>query len=316
MPVFNVVAPYLVDIDATDLTSAVKKFAKTYYHMKVDELIIKDQIRNHRARIKYLNQNNRNRMGISIAPFAGGFVPGSMTILDADKQLRMRGFLHTKFPDGSIRDYTYHPGIVIANKVEVKKRDGDSKDDEKSEEEKKDEDKKTTELLEALEALRKARDTTKETKATAKEAEDAKRSDADAAKKAADDAVAEEKKAKERYEKALKAAKSDDDEDDDESYVVSPVMTPFGPRRVMHRVKKGKDRPRLVLPGLRPAGLVHGGMLSPVPGMMGPHPPISPGRVPIGVTAHPVNIKDRPGAVGIGLHSPVGHVGPMGPFFR
>lgn len=112
MPVYSVVSPYLVNINANDLTSAVKQFAKTYYHMKINEIIIKDQIRHHRATLKYLKDNGRPHVGIKVFPHMYPVVASTTPISQA---MIIPGKQNVYHPNGSIKEYNHSPTMVVTN---------------------------------------------------------------------------------------------------------------------------------------------------------------------------------------------------------
>ena len=76
MPLFTVVSPYTVKIDAGNLHDAMKSFAKQYYHHKINEFIVKDYTRHYKANLKYSSMGGRRRIGININPWMGPVVPG------------------------------------------------------------------------------------------------------------------------------------------------------------------------------------------------------------------------------------------------
>lgn len=112
MPVFTVVSPYLVSLNASDLTSAVKQFAKTYYHMKINEIIIKDHIRHHRATLNYLKENGHNRVGIRVFPHMYPVVASTIPISQA---VIIPGKPNQLHKDGSIKEYNHSPTMVVTS---------------------------------------------------------------------------------------------------------------------------------------------------------------------------------------------------------
>lgn len=126
MPVYTVVSPYLVNLNANDLTSAVKQFAKTYYHMKINEIIIKDRIKNYRANLKYYKEHGRPRVGIRMFPYMYPIVP-STTPINQVFVTPQRGNVVRK--DGTIQEWNYSPSMMITHTV---KHDTSKDDDEDS----------------------------------------------------------------------------------------------------------------------------------------------------------------------------------------
>lgn len=78
MPLFTVVSPYTVKIDAGNLHDAMKSFAKQYYHLKINDFIIKDYMNHYKANLKYFKNDGRTRIGINVNPWTGPIVPGPL----------------------------------------------------------------------------------------------------------------------------------------------------------------------------------------------------------------------------------------------
>lgn len=131
MPVYNIVSPYTVSLNSTDLTSAVKQFAKTYYHMKINEIIIKDQIRNYRANLKYFKDNGRPRVGIRMFPHMYPVVASTRPINQVFNIPRPGNVVRK---DGSIQEYNYSPSMMVTHtfKHDTTKDDNNDDDDNKT----------------------------------------------------------------------------------------------------------------------------------------------------------------------------------------
>jgi len=106
--IYTVVRPYYLELDSTDLTSAVRKFTKIYYNMKINELIIKDQYKHYKATMKYFNKNGRKRVGINFFPSAV-VVPASKHINQVFMVPRAGNVVRK---DGTIQEYNYSPVLV------------------------------------------------------------------------------------------------------------------------------------------------------------------------------------------------------------
>lgn len=128
MPIYTVVSPYLVSLNASDLTSAVKQFAKTYYHMKINEIIIKDQIKNYRANLKYFKEHGHPRVGIRMFPYSYPVV-ASTTPISQVFISPQRGNVVRK--DGTIQEWNYSPSMMVSHtfKHDTTKDDKDEKKD-------------------------------------------------------------------------------------------------------------------------------------------------------------------------------------------
>ena len=126
MPLFSVVQPYFASINASDLTSAVKQFAKTYYHMKINEIIIKDHIKNYRATLKYFKDHGHPRVGIRMFPHLYPVVASTTPITQVMVAPRPGNVVRK---DGTIQEYNHSPvGMVTVNHNVNSSKDDDDKD--------------------------------------------------------------------------------------------------------------------------------------------------------------------------------------------
>ena len=117
MPAYSIVSPYLVNINAGDLTSAVRQFTKLYYRMKINEIIIKDQMKHYRATLKYFKENNKNRVGIRMFPHMYPIAPSTIPISSVYTK-----YASTYHKDGTIKDYVHspvNPAILVTSKTTV-----------------------------------------------------------------------------------------------------------------------------------------------------------------------------------------------------
>ena len=117
MPAYSIVSPYLVNINAGDLTSAVRQFTKLYYRMKINEIIIKDQMKHYRATLKYFKENNKNRVGIRMFPHMYPVAPSTIPISSVYSK-----YASTYHKDGTIKDYVHspvNPAILVTSKTTV-----------------------------------------------------------------------------------------------------------------------------------------------------------------------------------------------------
>ena len=65
---FQVVYPFVMNIDADTFKDAIKQFAKLNYNLSINSLIITDHMRYMRANLKYYDAFGKNKVGISIMP--------------------------------------------------------------------------------------------------------------------------------------------------------------------------------------------------------------------------------------------------------
>lgn len=113
MPVYSVVSPYLVQLNANDLTSAVRQFTKLYYRMKIEEIIVKDQMKHYRATLNYFNKNGKTNVGVKLFPHTLPVVPSTVPISTAYPGNVVR-------KDGTIQEYNYSPTMMVTQKVPQK----------------------------------------------------------------------------------------------------------------------------------------------------------------------------------------------------
>jgi hypothetical protein len=73
--IFNVVSPIIATIDGDSLKEAVKNFIKINHSLNITNMIIKDQSNNIEARIKYYQQDGRNKVGINMFPINSNYLP-------------------------------------------------------------------------------------------------------------------------------------------------------------------------------------------------------------------------------------------------
>lgn len=73
--IFNVVSPIVTDIYGDSMKEAVKNFIKFNHNLNITNMIIKDQSNNIEARMKYYQQDGRNKVGINMYPVNTNYLP-------------------------------------------------------------------------------------------------------------------------------------------------------------------------------------------------------------------------------------------------
>ena len=63
---YQVLSPYVTQIEGDTLAEAIKLFVKVNYNNQIKNMIIADQQDKYTASIKYYNENNKNKIGIKI----------------------------------------------------------------------------------------------------------------------------------------------------------------------------------------------------------------------------------------------------------
>lgn len=66
---YNIVSPIVTSVNAVDLHSAIKQFAKLYRNLNINSMIIKDQYRHYKTHLKYYQHDGRNKVGINYYPY-------------------------------------------------------------------------------------------------------------------------------------------------------------------------------------------------------------------------------------------------------
>ena len=69
---FKIVAPIVADIYGDSFKDAVKNFIKINHGLNIHHLIVKDQTQHIDARIKYYQEDGRNKVGINMFPVGLG----------------------------------------------------------------------------------------------------------------------------------------------------------------------------------------------------------------------------------------------------
>jgi hypothetical protein len=73
--IYKVISPIVATIDGDSLKEAVKNFIKINHNLNINNMIIKDQSTNYEAKIKYYQQDGRNKVGINMFPINSNYLP-------------------------------------------------------------------------------------------------------------------------------------------------------------------------------------------------------------------------------------------------
>ena len=92
--IFQIVQPFYTDIYGDSFKEAVKNYVKFNYNKEITELIIKDQQTHYKTRLKYYNENNKNKVGIDVYPYTN-ILP---TIIDPS----INSYINNPYVDPSI----------------------------------------------------------------------------------------------------------------------------------------------------------------------------------------------------------------------
>ena len=65
---FQIVSPFVMNINGTDLKSAVKNFVKLHHSLKINNMVVADQNRHMDVAFKYYKHDGRNKVGIDMYP--------------------------------------------------------------------------------------------------------------------------------------------------------------------------------------------------------------------------------------------------------
>lgn len=65
---FQIVSPFVMTIDGTNLKSAIKNFVKLHHSLKINNMVVADQNRHMDVTLKYYKHDGRNKVGIDMYP--------------------------------------------------------------------------------------------------------------------------------------------------------------------------------------------------------------------------------------------------------
>jgi hypothetical protein len=71
--IYQIVAPFVADIYGDSFKDAVKNIIKLKRDLNLNDIIIKDQTQHMQARIKYYQEDGRNKVGINMFPLGPGY---------------------------------------------------------------------------------------------------------------------------------------------------------------------------------------------------------------------------------------------------
>ena len=66
---YVLMSPYSYTVQAPSIAQAVKNFIKMSDFVNVERMIISDQNKEYEARLKFFNENGKNKVGIKIMPY-------------------------------------------------------------------------------------------------------------------------------------------------------------------------------------------------------------------------------------------------------
>lgn len=77
---FQIVSPFVMNINGNDLKSAVKNFVKLHHSLKINNMVVADQNRHMDVSLKYYKHDGRNKVGIDMYPSTQIVTTGSSII--------------------------------------------------------------------------------------------------------------------------------------------------------------------------------------------------------------------------------------------
>ena len=129
---FNIISPVAMTIDAPTFVDAVKKYVRMNQEMKIEQIIVADQMKKHMmANVKYYTKNRRNKFHAKLYPYqppimAPILTPMPMPIpqpiivptIVKKPQVKSNG---TEFPSNTIiKAKTHFPsGTIITNEINL-----------------------------------------------------------------------------------------------------------------------------------------------------------------------------------------------------
>lgn len=66
---FQIVQPFVADIYGDSFKEAIKNYVKFNHNLNITNMIIKDQSNHFEARLRYYQENNKNKVGIDVYPY-------------------------------------------------------------------------------------------------------------------------------------------------------------------------------------------------------------------------------------------------------
>jgi hypothetical protein len=72
---YHVLSPFPAKIESDNIKDAIKNFVKLYYNMTINNMILKDSAQHMKAKIKYYQEDGRNKVGINMFPIKSTSLP-------------------------------------------------------------------------------------------------------------------------------------------------------------------------------------------------------------------------------------------------
>ena len=72
---FQIVQPIVTDIYGDSFKEAVKNYVKLNYNANITNMVIKDQTNHYQTRLRYYQENNKNKVGIDVYPYTNVSYP-------------------------------------------------------------------------------------------------------------------------------------------------------------------------------------------------------------------------------------------------
>ena len=72
---FQIVQPIVADIYGDSFKEAIKNYVKFNHNLNITNMIIKDQANHYEARLRYYQENNKNKVGIDVYPYTNVSYP-------------------------------------------------------------------------------------------------------------------------------------------------------------------------------------------------------------------------------------------------
>jgi hypothetical protein len=72
---FQIVHPIVADIYGDSFKEAVKNYIKFNYNLNITNMIIKDQFNHYETRLRYYQENNKNKVGFDVYPYTNVSYP-------------------------------------------------------------------------------------------------------------------------------------------------------------------------------------------------------------------------------------------------
>jgi hypothetical protein len=112
--IYQVVSPFVYEIDGDSFKDAVKNFVKLHHNMSLANVIITDQYRTKymKADLNYYSEGSRNKVGINLMPTVWNVSDSGMLVPNIWPYSPTISYDTTEYPATTFVDATFVPRII------------------------------------------------------------------------------------------------------------------------------------------------------------------------------------------------------------